>query len=522
MILPSKTPTRRAFLSGALSAAALASTPLPLFAGRGASESLEQKLAADPRRPQFHLLPAANWMNDPNAPIYWKGKYHMFYQYNPNGAFWGDMHWAHAVSPDMVHWKHLPVALAPTPGGPDAAGCFTGSAIADGAKVAVLYTGIVNSGEDKATIKDGAHKYRETQCLAYAEDAQLNRWHKVEQPVLSSPPPGLKITGFRDPSVWKEGEWWYMTVGSGIEKVGGAVLLYRSKNLRQWEYMHILASGTWNGKSGANPVGTGEMWECPELFPLNGKHVLIFSTEGKVFWQSGTLDAGTKLFYAENVGLLDHGSYYAPKTQLDAKGQRILWGWIQEARPEAEYRAAGWAGMMSLPRVLALDEHGRLRMQVSPAVQTLRSKGMQWARTPGSGKSDVTKSKFQIRAACGEILCLARRNSNAFEMTLESSLNNEAILSVIYTPGANEVAVDGKKLPIEPSDQLELHAYIDGSVIELMINRQAAYTKRFYYEGSQAPEIRIQITDATALQHIVAWQISPISTNRLTTAATQV
>jgi beta-fructofuranosidase len=68
--------------------------------------------------PQYHLLPAANWMNDPNAPIFWQGKYHMFYQYNPNGAFWGDMHWAHAVSEDMIRWKHLPVALAPTPGRP--------------------------------------------------------------------------------------------------------------------------------------------------------------------------------------------------------------------------------------------------------------------------------------------------------------------------------------------------------------------------------------------------------------------
>lgn len=460
-------------------------------------------------------------MNDPNAPIYWKGKYHMFFQYNPHGAFWGDMHWAHAVSPDMVHWTHLPVALAPTPGGPDAAGCFTGSAIADGAKVAVLYTGIVDSSEDKATIKDGAHKYRETQCLAYAEDAQLDHWHKVGHPVVPSPPPGLKITGFRDPSVWKEGEWWYMTVGSGIEKTGGVVLLYRSKDLRLWEYMHILARGTWNGKSGANPVGTGEMWECPEFFPLNGKHVLIFSTEGKVFWQSGTLDTETKIFHAETEGLLDHGSYYAPKTQLDAKGQRILWGWIPEARPEAEYRAAGWAGMMSLPRVLNLDEHDRLRMQVLPSVDMLRRRPMQWTRIPGGIMNDP-KGQFQIKSACGEILCLARRDSNAFEMTLESSQNNEPILSVIYTPGANEIVVDSKKLSLESSDQLEFHAYIDGSVIELMINRQTAHTKRFYYAGLQAPDIRIRITDPAAVQHISVWQISPISTNRLTTAATQV
>ena len=86
------------------------------LAERGAAAAedsgLEKRLAADPLRPQYHLLPAANWMNDPNGPIFWNGRYHMFYQYNPNGAFWGDMHWGHAISPDTVHWKHLPIALS--------------------------------------------------------------------------------------------------------------------------------------------------------------------------------------------------------------------------------------------------------------------------------------------------------------------------------------------------------------------------------------------------------------------------
>ncbi|HLI76244.1 MAG TPA: glycoside hydrolase family 32 protein, partial [Acidobacteriaceae bacterium] len=132
----------------------------------GSIEALEAKLARDPRRPQFHLLPKRNWMNDPNAPVYWKGRYHMFFQYNPDGAIWGDMHWGHAVSPDMVHWKHLPVALAPTPGGPDAEGCFSGTAVIDGDEVAVLYTGVVNAPESEATLRDGVHSLRETQCLA--------------------------------------------------------------------------------------------------------------------------------------------------------------------------------------------------------------------------------------------------------------------------------------------------------------------------------------------------------------------
>ena len=90
---------------------------------------MQARLAADPLRPQFHLLPVKSWMNDPNGPILWNGLYHMFYQYNPNAAVWGDMHWNHAVSEDMIHWHHMPIALAPTPGWDDADGCFTGSAV---------------------------------------------------------------------------------------------------------------------------------------------------------------------------------------------------------------------------------------------------------------------------------------------------------------------------------------------------------------------------------------------------------
>ncbi|HMD20740.1 MAG TPA: glycoside hydrolase family 32 protein, partial [Alloacidobacterium sp.] len=112
-------------------------------------------LAHDTNRPQFHLLPAANWMNDPNGPIFWKGKYHMFFQYNPHAAVWGDMHWAHAVSPDMVHWQHLPVALAPTKGGPDGEGCFSGSAVVFNGVPTFLYTGVKSVSLPEATLSDG-------------------------------------------------------------------------------------------------------------------------------------------------------------------------------------------------------------------------------------------------------------------------------------------------------------------------------------------------------------------------------
>ncbi|MEO6803462.1 MAG: glycoside hydrolase family 32 protein, partial [Granulicella sp.] len=125
--------TRRAVLKSlALASAAMLNRERSMFAQVTAAVSPtpdDDLPIHDPLRPSYHYLPARNWMNDPCGPIYFRGQYHLFHQYNPNSAVWGDMHWAHAVSPDMVHWQRLPVALAPTPGGPDAQGCFTGSAV---------------------------------------------------------------------------------------------------------------------------------------------------------------------------------------------------------------------------------------------------------------------------------------------------------------------------------------------------------------------------------------------------------
>src|ERR1700746_2720421 len=129
--------SRRCFLRQAGSA-----TAATLFfhsKAAGARPSAHPRLASDRLRPQYHLLPAANWMNDPNGPIFYRGRYHMFFQYNPNGASWGFMHWAHATSPDMVRWKHEPVAIAPTPDGYDRDGVFSGSAVLDGETPTVVY-----------------------------------------------------------------------------------------------------------------------------------------------------------------------------------------------------------------------------------------------------------------------------------------------------------------------------------------------------------------------------------------------
>src|SRR3984885_3721035 len=213
--------SRRHFLKSSAAAAALtALRPQNLFSAD------TNNLASDPLRPQFHLLPAKNWMNDPNGPIFWRGKYHMFFQYNPNYAVWGDMHWNHVVSDDMIHWRPLPIALAPTADDDDADGCFTGSAVNDNGTPTIIYTGVKSVAADRATLRDGHHNFRETQLLATSKDPNLLTWEKFPKPVIE-PPQDSNLTGFRDPFLFQLNAAgpWYCGIASGQFKKGGRVLL---------------------------------------------------------------------------------------------------------------------------------------------------------------------------------------------------------------------------------------------------------------------------------------------------------
>src|SRR5271170_5723373 len=474
-------------------------------------------LAHDPNRPQFHLLPAANWMNDPNGPIFWKGKYHMFFQYNPSAAVWGDMHWAHAVSPDMIHWKHLPVALAPTPGGPDQDGCFSGSAVDDRGVATFIYTGVSSATPEEATLRDGKHDFREVQLLASSTDAELRSWSKLAQPVLE-PPADPLLTGFRDPFLWKEDATWYLGVGSGQRKKGGRVLVYRSRDLRNWEYVSVLASGAPNGKETPDLVDSGEMWECPELFKLGDKYVLIYSTERKVFWESGELDQREMIFHSQKRGLLDAGAYYAPKTQTAANGERILWGWIPETRPEAEFSKAGWAGCMSLPRVLSLDIDGALIMRLVPEAAKLRAKPF---TLPASSTSAAERLRalreFQMQNIAAEIS--ARVHAAAFSMDLTDG--RQVFLKISYDPAkaGSELIVNGVAATVSTGNNqgVAITLVIDGSVIECFANENTCLTTRVYRIPARPLSINVAAETLRNIVSLRAWQMNAISPGRLTT-----
>lgn len=299
-----------------------------------------ERAVADPDRPRYHFLPAPGWMNDP-IPFFARGAYHVFFQYNPSRPFWGDMHWGHAVSRDLVHWRELPVALAPSPGGPDAEGCWTGCVVEDGDRYVALYTGVDP----------------QVQCLAESRD--LVTWEKRAEPVIPAmdKPSGGGDT-FRDPCVWREGGDWRMVLGGDLPGgAGGRPLLYRSADLERWTYDGVLCGGE------------GVLDECPDLFPL-GDGAVLLSSRGHVAWAAGPFD-GRRL-HVERHGVLEQGAGYAAKTLADASGRRVAFSWLREARPVEEQVRAGWSGVLSLPRVVGALPDGSLGVAPAPELEALR------------------------------------------------------------------------------------------------------------------------------------------------------
>lgn len=463
-------------------------------------------LASDHHRPQYHFLPPANWMNDPNGPIYWRDRYHMFFQYNPNAPVWGNMHWGHAVSPDMIHWKHLPIALAPTPGGADKDGVFSGCIIDNNGVPTVLYTGTKP----------------EVQCLATGSGG-LHRFTKRKEPVIAAPPPDLKVTGFRDPCVWREQDTWYMALGSGFAGVGGAVLLYKSPDLLEWSYSGVLYQGKLDSKNAGQrggPVATGEMYECPSFFALGEKHVLFVSTMGATpYWIGSYKDSK---FEPESEGWLDHGAYYAPITQLDDRGHRILWGWIPERRSRDAQRSAGWSGVLSLPRVLNLRD-GKLEIEPASQVRGLRrarqqfvnlvmpdNKSMPLPGVAGDSIEIVADIDFGDAEECG--------------IHVLASPDGAESTPIVYHRGHRRLTAgpvhvsQNNNLTLSPGERLRLNIFIDASVIEIFANNRMCLTDRAYTSSPDCTNISLFARGGTAkMKSMQVFELKPISNDRLTT-----
>jgi beta-fructofuranosidase len=478
-------------------------------------------MAADPHRPQFHFLPPANWNNDPNGPIYWKGKYHMFYQHYPYGAYWNDMHWGHAVSTDMIHWKHLPIALAPTPDTPDEGGIFTGSAVIHNGVPTILYTGV------RPQPPGGVRP--EVQMIATSDD-QMIVWKKFEgNPVLDRPPAGFD-RGWRDPAAWKDGDTWYLLIGSGVKGGAGAALLYRSKDLRKFEYVKPLATGTRQKADEPGRVGQSDMWECPDFFPLGNKHVLLVATNGKCPYFVGTWANETFTMEAQGHTDLTPVSY-AAKTMTDAKGRRIFWSWIRERRSKALHSAAGWASAISLPRVLSLRADNTLAIEPLPELTSLRGAKKRFRNLtlkPGEevplagAPGDCMELVAEIDPGTAEEVGIKlRATPDGAEQTLAGyhRARRQLFCDTRKSTLAKETAktLQQGHFALAPGEPLRLRVFVDGSVLEMFANGRACLTDRMYATRADALGLAAFARGGTAtVKSIEVFRIRPISKDRLT------
>ena len=321
---------------------------------------------------RLHLKAPDNWVNDPNGFIYYKGYYHLFYQYFPYGPRWGTMHWGHAVSRDLVSWEHRDLALYPTMR-EDRNGCFSGSAVEEDGKLYLIYTGVryeVVNPEDPHTCLDD--QFESAQLMISSEDGfhfDNENGKKVIIPPITDPAIGDR-THTRDPKVWKSGDHWYLVLGSTVGEKYGEVLFYRSDDLHTWTYVDKAFKGP----------EYGWMWECPDYFETKGGKVLILSAMG--FLKNGEKEKNQSIcFHVEFdqsscrieipdvYQFLDCGlDLYAPQTTLDAEGRRILSAWVRMPKVTDE----GWIGMFCTPRVVEVRD-GHIFFPMHPNVRAAYS-----------------------------------------------------------------------------------------------------------------------------------------------------
>ncbi len=463
-----------------------------------ASQRGKELAGRDPHRLAYHFMPPSGWINDPNGLIQWQGQYHLFYQHNPYVPDWGRMYWGHAVSGDLVHWRHLPVALAPSEPYEGGGGCFSGSAVDDDGTLSLLYTG---SGPE-----------RQVQCLACSDDG-VEFVKYSGNPVISEPPADGSPEDFRDPKVWRHDGTWHMVAGT--RKAGrGRALLYRSDDLRDWRYGGILAESD----------GTqGSMWECPDLFPLGDGHALVFSPIGverrKAVCLLGKMDYGTGRFTAGRQRDVDHGpAFYAPQTFADDRGRRIMFGWMVaswEERPTSDY---GWEGAQTLPRLVESGPDGGVRFRPVPELERLRG---EYRRVDGAELDgeiplpDVAGDSLELLAE------FAPGDGGECGLSVRCNPAGDERTDIIYNAKEGALRVDARRsgrvdgglaaapLPVAADGLLRLHVFVDRSSVEVFGGDGRVVLSHRIYPGPESLRVRLTGRGAS-LRHLDAWELEPV------------
>ena len=533
--------------------------------------------------------PLGLWGGGPDGTIYHNGEYHVFYQYDPYmGCTSGNASWGHTVSRDLVHWEQRRVAIGPTPFSAeqylafarsnlvkeldrsrmppivyDRELCFSGSTVIHDGVPTIIYTGFFFGVQDVPIMRT------RTQCIATSDDGMLT-WEKhPANPVLEHPPAELvdltekdhplaweesavpsdrrwvnhagsdqasddrplghtqdeytkgEITAWHDPHVWREGDLWYMALGCGFLGVGGAILLYQSKDLIEWKYLHPLCVGQ-------DP--NFNRWLVPDFIPLGDKHVLFTMATtrcraGKAIYMVGSYQ--DLRFTPELEGFVDAhpmACFHCHRTLLDPNGRRIMFGVLAERRPVANNKH-GWAGVLSLPRVLDLDAENRLLMD--PAREVCSTGEPDWMY---QGQNLSSDSAWQVSDAQGDCLELVVEidpgKAEEVGLKLRCSPGGEEQTLIRYTPHQGSISIDttrssldsdtgrsvnGTPLALQPAEPLRLHVFLDRSTVEAFANRRACLSNRTYPTREDSIGVELFARGGSAsVNTLKVWRKKPI------------
>lgn len=458
-----------------------------------ADSYIEKNKVPKDQKPAFHVTAPVGWINDPNGFSEYRNKYHLFYQHHPYSDAWGPMHWGHCTSCDFIKWEDLPEALAPDESF-DKNGCFSGSALETDEGHALVYTGVIEKDEN------GKKSVFQNQCLAFGNGENYIKYDG--NPVIDGNqlPESFSREDFRDPKIWFDNGSYYLVAGNRKGDGLGQVVLFRSPDLKSWQYVTVLAE---------NDGTYGKMWECPDFFELGDQHVLIVSPQdmravGNKYYNGNHVlyflgqynKTNCQFDYSEGV-MLDFGAdFYAAQTLLTNDGRRIMIAWMQSWDINIKPAEQRWNGMMTVPRELSLI-NGHLYQRPVRELENYLVNPIHYQNTEISGEVSLPGIKGRVLDLSAEVL-----SGDFKKLSIHIAHNDEYTTCFTYNPeeqsiefdrtysGMRRDVVSQRKMKIDnPQSTLKLRIILDKYSAELFINDGYQTFSATFYTPLEADEI---------------------------------
>lgn len=502
---------------------------------------LENNLTGDIYKTQYHGGPYQHWMNEPHAPLYYKGVYHLFFQSNSFGPYWRGIHWGHLVSGDTVRWRPVRDAIVPREGGVCPDGAWTGGATLDKNGVPVLFFAAGNDGFAGAGLI--SNQNIGVAWPADLADPELTDWIVSDELAVAQQPGQGRPGEFRDPHIWREGGMWYMVVcGGSVQSPGGTALLYETDRLEikgggvdmNWRYR----GPVYELSDPAPRYGTS--WELPILLPLQNReksrsrHAFFFmpapagTADNKVYYFVGNFDRETGRFtpdtsYHDVPRLIDYGRnvFTGASVLADpATGRVCMFSIMQGQRRGAEEGAAGWAHCAGLTRNIWLSDDGsdvcvapdpRLYDLLGEELLEIRNVDVDAANAALADiRGDMLYVRAILRPGCGTaVRVTVKGDAQGRGVTFAYNPQKNTVCEYEKTRSeANATGVVEGFLPLH-GELLEAEVFIDRSLVEAFFNGDKAVSVRSYADP-QAQRITVTCDGEAEAQYLCVRRVKSI------------